>query len=1512
MTRAPAPDTFARRLVVIAVSEYDDGSAAEQEAFGKAITAQVTAVKDWWAHPSLDDKRRFEPSEAKQLHDLRDLRAFLLEENLGNADDDEALVVYITGHGLAPTNSPEHFLQLRDTYVDRPYATAFPTAEIITTVLDSHATHVLVMVDSCFSGLLETELKTKLKGLRQERRALASLVVLVAGDDQSTPSPNAFANVLRAVRAHCEDKSKGFAEPHLSWQDWKSIVSEVFDQSTMADPRYAWPTLSASIEKAQEQLSPCLPNPGHTGGEPVLKASSHQVGWTRAQLDRFWISRASGTSEPDSPGWYFTGRTDLVGRILAFLTGTEGVLIVTGVAGSGKSALLARTVTLSDTCFRADETYRALVAAIPEELQVPEASVDAAVIARNTDPDELARVLCEALGDAPGRANSHESGHLARLRNLVQRAARQRGEPLTLVVDGIDEAKNPTRTITDLLRPLADLRMPDERPAVRLLLGIRSTRPDTVAAVEAPATRTQTPDLLDLLVRATAASPPVRTDGSDAEPDIAAYVHALLKAPYGDQEAGEGQAAAPLGRYAELAEAVAREVTPSFLDARIAAERLRARCVLPDPEDPEWLQTLRQGTVALLREDLREVSATRSAAEQLMSALRATAFAFGAGLPWADIWPAAVECLSTSLVTDPDDVIRRIWDSRLAGYLTTAVEDGRTVYRPVHERISETLRNAPHTLLGDPEADGHRSLSDEEISDTHQTLVSAFERLIPRAGHHRAPHPYLRRHLMAHAATAKALDSSHVPPHFLPWETSGAVRGALGLPATPTSRTLHLASWARIEPFLVDAPHSARVDSLAMAALGMARDYDGTALSTQDATEGDAGPTSRGEHDAAPTQPRLIPRWNELRVPGNLLGRTQAEVSSLVSFALPDGTTLVATGDSDGEVRLWDPLTGTDFGLPVRRGPYARALAVLAGHQGEPLLAVGCANGAWIYDPQSGRIDDLPVSSPVHALSVFTTAGRTRVALGTTEGLVICDPVARQVLSRTPRATMWGSSIKALAVLRLPTGQTLLAAGGEGSTVEVLDAESLTLVSELGGQGRGVSALALYLDTDGRPRLAAASRSTGCVRNYDAWTGEENVAAVIRESAVSICLYPAGRDPRMGTLLALGPSRGGHVRLWEPETGLAVRDFAAKHDKRVKGLTALDAGRQAPILVSGSDDHAVRVWGPSDPGSNLRESPWDGSIMAPLPVPGGAAFLMKSKSLRSLNVVSAATGEVRQQIHLPEEVAFQGLTAVTSHLWPDGSVSVIGGTFGGGIVRWDQESGWSQMSEATRKSLNMSVHDLTRIRALITFRADDMDQVLLASGTSSGTVAFHDLATGEPWPVVVRASGAIRALAALPSTEGTIVAYSAATAVRFCRPGQPLERRLPARIGAVGCLATWTAEDDTVLLATGGSDGSVRFWSPDAPKQEALPALQGHQGPVTAITSFRASPTSPLLLATVGQRDTTVRVWEPRTGEELTRIVTGAALTSLCALPAGVDPQLVDPVLAFGGTAGASAVSVRL
>ncbi|MGX1471212.1 UNVERIFIED_CONTAM: hypothetical protein RKD50_000020 [Streptomyces canus] len=514
MTDEHVPATYRRRLVVIAVSDYDDGTPTQRAAFQDAINAQVTVVDNWWNSPHLDDQRRFTPSHPpKPLHSVHDLRAFLIDEDLIQAHDDDALVIYLTGHGLAPDDE-RHFLRLPDTHTERPLGTAFPTAELITAALDSPAEYVLVMVDSCFSGRLTQELDRTLKALHPDRHALSSLVVLTAGNEDSTPQLRAFTTALAAVQAHCADEANGYARSHLSWEDFHAILGTVWDATCMADVQVLWPPQSVSRRLAARELSPCLPNPGHTD-TTLLEDARSQLGWTRRDIDAYWIDKATGQMSSDT-GWYFTGRTALVARMNAFLAGSDSTLIVTGQAGSGKSALLARLVTLSDPRFCNDPTYRPYLQEIPEELRVTTGAIDAAVLARNTDPQELHAALYQALTGQSAPTDENTSDLLHQHAHTVLTRTNQ---PLTVVVDGIDEAKNPRRVITDVLRPLAGLRSRG-RPAVRLILGIRSSLPASRHTLADQGTRTER-DLLDLLREATGALDPLRTDDDSAEDDIA-------------------------------------------------------------------------------------------------------------------------------------------------------------------------------------------------------------------------------------------------------------------------------------------------------------------------------------------------------------------------------------------------------------------------------------------------------------------------------------------------------------------------------------------------------------------------------------------------------------------------------------------------------------------------------------------------------------------------------------------------------------------------------------------------------------------------------------------------------------------------------------------------------------------------------------------------------------------------------------------------------------------------------
>ncbi|WP_217554029.1 AAA family ATPase [Streptomyces sp. GbtcB6] len=1460
MNQSTAPKTKQRTLIEIAVSEYDTGDASRDVAFKKGIDAQVTAARGWWANEDLGMERRFTVAAPEQLHDVYDLRTFLDERRPENAAHNEALVIYITGHGVGRP-SGEHFLLLPKSREHRLPATAFPTADLITRVLDSDADHVLVMVDSCFSGVLDSELLRRIQALNETRRHLNSLVVISSANETGTPHPEQFTRFLDAVVTHFKARESGFARSHLSFGELFTAMTGLYEAGVAPEVQFLWPRHSLPGRKDHEQPSPCLPNPGY---EP------------QPDLDSYWLSRASGRPSHDALGWYFTGRTSHVRRMSEFLEEGCGTLVVTGEAGSGKSALLARVVTLSAPTFRSDERYRSLIEAIPPDLLVPEGVVDAAVLARNADVDELAVALYTALTDKP-LAGGRAITPLDQLLDHVLATVRQEGRPLTIVIDGIDEARHPRWIVTNLIRRLADQWMDDGQPAVRMLLGIRSAQAGTVGQLRPSQDRAS--DLLDLLVRSTDADEPLRTDTGTAE-DLEAYARTLLRTLFDGSDSSERP---DPRRLDEVAAALAEVVAPSFLDTRLAIEALHTRGRLPDPDDPEWRRTLRQGTQELLRQDIAAIRRnTGLAAGHVVHVLRATALAQGAGLPWAEVWPCAVAALAGGDITAPDTVIRGVRESRLNGYLATGVEDDRYVYRPIHERISEVLRENSQLLLG-AEATPSASEASAGVREAHRQLADAFGDLqktddVP-------PHPYLRRHLIQHAAAGGVLNDRVIKEKFLPYETSGNVRGALGLLSEHAEDTTRLSAWTRIEPFLADAPPLARAESLRFALWE---------------SETVAPSSTRGT--GSPAVGHLVPRWKDLTVPGNVLAREDADVCSLVSFTLRDGTSLIAVGVADGTVRVWDPSTVTPVGPPIPgHGPFARTLAVVPRPQGDPLLAVGCDSGAWTCDPLSGQHAPLPVTASVHDMVSFSDQeGMVRLAIATSDGLVLCDPRTGTVLAGgAADADTPAGPVNVLAALSLPGDRALLAVP-RADTVDILDGASLDPVCTVPVPEERISALALLNTRNGSPMLAVASRASKTVRFWDALTGTERRHCTIRQSAGVLTPY---HQPDADTLLALGADDGA-VQLWDPETGEEVCRFPIDHTSAVTGLAVVRGLGGVSVLVSGSLDRTVRVWNPEvwtrRTVSSSRSV--DGTLFAVLAGSSSPAELVSVGPDRNLVVRSADSGEVTASIAFPQTGVDGPVTALATHTAADGSAMVFVGLPDKTVGCWSGD--WQLMKAWTSEEDHAT--------AFTAFA--DGARTVLAVGTSRGAVAYCDPATGEVlgW---LHGGGDIgrpvRALAYLPLPSGGVLAVASDQGVLLCRPFHPPHDAWPGHIGPVESLAICPGdEEDEWLLAAGGVDGRVRLWAPDAPEQKPFTLPTRHEGPVSALDIVRPPGSRPLIVST-GLKDTTMRLWDSHTGEEVLRLVTATSLTSLGVPPLHRIPAAQQPLITFGGSAGIAAVTLR-
>lgn len=1473
MSQGVAPVSHTRRLVEIAVSGY--GVSADEAAFDRGIDAQVAVVRRWWADESLPQEYRFGLVAPKELRSVRDLRRFLDDQELEDADDDDTLVVYVTGHGLS-RGSGEHFLRLPDSDADRVIGTAFSTAELVARVLDSRAEHVLVMVDSCFSGVLREDLLRRLKALGESRRRLNSLVVISSANEEESPRLEQFSQLLEGVAAHCRDDASGFAGPYLSFQEFFASMAALHEEAVTANVQKLWPPDSVLRDQEHLQPSPCLPNPGYRPLPVLVGEARSAVAWNPGDFDTYWLSRATGQPSAGMSGWYFTGRAAQVRRMVEFLEGEGTALVVTGEVGSGKSALLARVVTLSDPRFRADEQYRPFIEAIPPDLVVPCGAVDAAVLARNTDADELTATLYTALTGEPPT-----SGEISPLDQLLDHAlatVRREMRPVTIVVDGIDEARNPTRTITDLLRPLADLWADGGQPAVRMLLGIRSAR--TAAPGRLRPAQDRAPDLLSLLVRSTNADEPLRTDvGTMA--DITAYVSTLLRVLF---DRSSSLPRPETHRLDEAAAAVAAEVAPSFLDARLAAEALHARGQLPDANDLEWRSTLRQGTRELLRWDIQEVQRNSGLdAGHAVQVLQATAFAQGAGLPWAEVWPCAVQALAGGEITAPDALIRQVRDTRLAGYLTTGVESGRFVYRPIHESVTEVLRQPPHALV-DAEARPERlEVSAQDTTrEAHQKLAMAFSAL--HATQDGPPHPYLGRHLIQHAAAGGVLNDRVITEKFLPHETSGNVRGLLGLLSDHTADTAGLLAWTRIEPFMADAPARARAESLRFARYESEADAPVSARRTESLADG-----------------YVLPKWKDLAVPGNVLAKGDTDVCSLASFTLRDGTPLIAVGGEDGTVQVWDPSTADLVGQPISGyGPRARALAVVQEPDGEPLLAVGCDGGVWTCDPLSGESTRLPVTVPAHDMVSFTGSdGVMRLAIGVPYGLVLCDPHRGTLDGDRDQGGAAANPVDTLAALTLPGGRTLLAVH-RGDQVVVLDGASLDPVCAVPLVREHFSTLALLAEPQDGAVLAVATRAPGAVRFWDVLTGTERRHATIMQSAAVLAPY---RHPRSGMLLALG-GHDGSLHLWDLGTGEETSRFPTDHTGTVTGLAVVPGHHGFPVLVSGSLDRTVRVWNPDAWARRAARSSStaDGTLLAVLPGSAGQAELITVGPDRNLLVRSADTGSAVRSIDLPYTGVDGPVTALVVHAAPDGSAVVVGlpdGTVGCWSGTWRLMDAWtSQGDHAT---------------ALTVFAQGA--RTVLAVGTSSGAVVYCDLATGEVlgWLHVRRDTGGpVHALAYLPAASGGVLVVASDRGLALCHPFQERYEPWPGVTGAVVSLAVCPgAEEDEWYLIAGGADGRVLRWVPHDPEREPFSFATRHDGPVSALGVVLPIGARPLIAST-GRSDTTVRLWEFGTGQEVLRLVTATSLTSLCVLPFPSVAATPQPVLAFGGPAGIAAATLRL
>lgn len=576
---------------------------------------------------------------------------------------------------------------------------------LVNDAVASGADQILVIIDTCYAGDavgrgLEKTLRRWATASTPPGRAkwfgIMASCRRSETSDGSGPLLTALTDVLRAGPATAEYRS--------AWSAHNELVSG--------------PDLLAALgERWRGEGQTPVPAPLGTG-RPVFPNPRHVAG-APARLVEHLVLAARGVGYREE-GWFFTGRQEVLGRIVAWLEADRaGLFLVTGPAGCGKSAVLGRIATLTDPVQRREtEEHGGLREDDPDPGLRPGRSL-ASVHLRGLGPLQAASELARQLGLPEPRNADDFRGEL-----------RELSPQPVLVLDGLDEvpAEHTRAMIEELVFPLSR--------TSPVLLGSRERAFRSRIEEDGQGDETL-PDALARLI-----GTGVITADLEREPhtqaDIGAYVFRRCAA-----------GGVPEDRAREASDAVAARATTvggGFLFARLVTGSLLAAAAGAVHGDP-WQSGLPDSIGAAFEEDLRagpvrvlaDGTELPSAARDLLTAL---AWTVGRGMPAGGVWEEIAGALGGEDVSyDESDVDWVL--SAYGRYIVEDAEDGQAVFRLYHREFV--------SHLADRAGPGHAEAAEMALA----ALIAHIERRAVGGGSGRVD-PYVVRGLARHAARAGA------------------------------------------------------------------------------------------------------------------------------------------------------------------------------------------------------------------------------------------------------------------------------------------------------------------------------------------------------------------------------------------------------------------------------------------------------------------------------------------------------------------------------------------------------------------------------------------------------------------------------------------------------------------------------------------------------------------------------------------------------------------------------------
>jgi WD40 repeat protein/transcriptional regulator with XRE-family HTH domain len=613
---------------------------------------------------------------------------------------------------------------------------------------------------------------------------------------------------------------------------------------------------------------------------------------------------------------------------------------------------------------------------------------------------------------------------------------------------------------------------------------------------------------------------------------------------------------------------------------------------------------------------------------------------------------------------------------------------------------------------------------------------------------------------------------------------------------------------------------------------------------------------------------------NTVEARASLLQALQAAPPGLIAFlrghtlvvtALarsPDGTVL-ASGSSDGTIRLWNLARHAPLGPPLRAGG-SGVNSLAFSPDGHTLAAGTFDDTIQLWDVGRRRPRGAPLRvlyDPTNSGGITTLAyspdGRLLAAGCSCRRAYLWDTVRRQELGDALFAALPGP---AGAVAFSPDGQFLAVGTGEGYVFLWKVVSPADLVSS-GYLTLGTQAINTLAFNPTGTLLAAASLDHR-VYLWDMVRGRtlEPPLGGHTDSVLSLAFSADGATLASGSL-------DGTVRLWDVRRRRALGPPLLSHSGEVDGVVFSPDGH---TLAAATADGSIALW-----------DIWD--RRATSPVLNGVVGVVRNRSY--------LTGSING-VAVSRDGAFLALSRGDSHVefWdlrtgrPRGSVAAVATVgnlaFSGAThaVVAETDLGVQVWDAATGRAVGEPVSTQGGPLFSLALARDGRTAI---TGAGDGTLQFWSIAPGpgarlRPLGSPLAAhDGGVRSVAFSP--DGRLVASGGGD--RLIRLWDTVHRRwvgtpLRGHSGAVNALAF---RPDGKVLASASDDATIRLW--DVARHTQIgPPLIGHADGVITVAF---SPDGSLLAS--GSADNTVRLWDVATGQPL-----GPPLTGFVALVASV------------------------